>query len=144
MTIDRQFCLDQAAAHRKSTTAQNKAHAAAYEALAARLAPVPPVVVPPVVVPPVAPRFSVVGRDIIGPDGRKFVPVGANGGVWDGPNGFSSLGTMAGHVADAKAWGWNLATGESQACLNYLLQRGEVSWEIDPGGVAWYRRTPAR
>ena len=52
MTIDRQFCLDMAAAHRKSTTAQNKAHAAAYEALAARLAPVPPVVVPPVVVPP--------------------------------------------------------------------------------------------
>lgn len=52
--IDRQFCLDMAAAHRKSTTAQNKAHAAAYEALAARLAPVPPVVVPPVVVPPVA------------------------------------------------------------------------------------------
>lgn len=105
--IDRQFCLDMAAAHRKSTTAQNKAHAAAYEALAARLVPVPPVVVPPVVVPPVAPRFSVVGRDIIGPDGRKFVPVGANGGVWDSPNGFSSLGTMAGHVADAKAWGWN-------------------------------------
>lgn len=38
--MDRQFCLDMAAAHRKSTTAQNKAHAAAYEALAARLAPV--------------------------------------------------------------------------------------------------------
>ena len=40
--IDRQFCLDMAAAHRKSTTAQNKAHALAYEALAARLAPVVP------------------------------------------------------------------------------------------------------
>ena len=49
--IDRQFCLDMAAAHRKSTTAQNKAHAAAYEALATRLAVVPPVVVPPVVRP---------------------------------------------------------------------------------------------
>jgi glyoxylase-like metal-dependent hydrolase (beta-lactamase superfamily II) len=34
----------------------------------------------------------------------------------------------------------NLATGESQACLNYLLQRGEIKREIDAGGVAWYRR----
>ena len=36
----------------------------------------------------------------------------------------------------------NLATGESQACLNYLLQRGEITREIDAGGVAWYERTP--
>jgi len=35
----------------------------------------------------------------------------------------------------------NLATGESQACLNYLLHRGEISREIDADGVAWYRRT---
>lgn len=66
--IDRQFCLDMAAAHRKSTTAQNKAHAAAYEALAARLAPVPPVVVPPVVVPPAV-------------SGRPF----AAGSLWNTP-----------------------------------------------------------
>ena len=35
----------------------------------------------------------------------------------------------------------NLATGESQACLNYLLQRGEITRELDADGVAWYRRT---
>ena len=35
----------------------------------------------------------------------------------------------------------NLATGESQACLNYLLQRGEITRDIDADGVAWYRRT---
>jgi glyoxylase-like metal-dependent hydrolase (beta-lactamase superfamily II) len=35
----------------------------------------------------------------------------------------------------------NLATGESQACLNYLLQRGEITREIDAEGVAWYRRS---
>lgn len=97
------FLDDMAAAYAKSTTAQNKAHAAAYRAESARLYPTNP---PPVVPPPAA-RFSVVGRDVIGLDGRKFVPIGANGGVWDGPNGFSSLGTMAGHAADAKAWGWN-------------------------------------
>ncbi|HRH86130.1 MAG TPA: MBL fold metallo-hydrolase [Rubrivivax sp.] len=33
----------------------------------------------------------------------------------------------------------NLATGESQACLNYLLQRGEITRELDANGVAWYR-----
>ena len=33
----------------------------------------------------------------------------------------------------------NLATGESQACLNYLLQRGDISCEVDADGVAWYR-----
>ena len=40
--IDRQFCLDMAAAHRKSTTAQNKAHAAAWDGLATRQYPAPP------------------------------------------------------------------------------------------------------
>ena len=49
--MDRQFCLDMAAAHAKSTTAQNKAHAAAYRAVADRLFPAPP----PVVVPPAPP-----------------------------------------------------------------------------------------
>ena len=32
-----------------------------------------------------------------------------------------------------------MATGESVACLNYLLYRGEVAREIDAEGVAWYR-----
>ncbi len=34
----------------------------------------------------------------------------------------------------------NLATGESQACLNYLVQRGEAMRELDADGVAWYRQ----
>jgi hypothetical protein len=38
----------------------------------------------------------------------------------------------------------NLATGESQACLNYLLQRGEITRELDADGVAWYRQTAHR
>jgi glyoxylase-like metal-dependent hydrolase (beta-lactamase superfamily II) len=33
-----------------------------------------------------------------------------------------------------------MATGESVACLNHLLHRGEVSRDIDSDGVAWYRR----
>lgn len=36
-----------------------------------------------------------------------------------------------------------LATGESLACLNHLLQRGEVTREDDDAGVAWYRLAPA-
>jgi glyoxylase-like metal-dependent hydrolase (beta-lactamase superfamily II) len=34
----------------------------------------------------------------------------------------------------------SMATGESVACLNHLLHRGEVSRDIDSDGVAWYRR----
>ncbi len=33
----------------------------------------------------------------------------------------------------------SLATGESVACLNYLLQRGEATRDTDNDGVAWYR-----
>jgi hypothetical protein len=43
-------------------------------------------------------------------------------------------------IGEADAGLLNLATGESQACLNYLLQRGEISREIDADGVAWYQR----
>ena len=32
-----------------------------------------------------------------------------------------------------------LATGESLACLNYLIQRGEAVRDLDDAGVAWYR-----
>jgi hypothetical protein len=35
----------------------------------------------------------------------------------------------------------NLATGESQACLNYLVQRGDARRTLDDQGVAWYQRT---
>ena len=36
-----------------------------------------------------------------------------------------------------------MATGESLACLNYLLHRGELSCEIDRDGIAWYRSAHA-
>jgi glyoxylase-like metal-dependent hydrolase (beta-lactamase superfamily II) len=32
-----------------------------------------------------------------------------------------------------------MATGESVACLNHLVRRGEASRDIDVDGVAWYR-----
>ena len=32
----------------------------------------------------------------------------------------------------------NLATGESLACLNYFVHRGEASRQLDAAGVAWY------
>ncbi len=32
-----------------------------------------------------------------------------------------------------------MATGESLACLNYLMHRGEAGREVDADGVAWYR-----
>jgi hypothetical protein len=31
-----------------------------------------------------------------------------------------------------------MATGEAMACLNYLIQRGEVDKRVDGAGVAWY------
>jgi glyoxylase-like metal-dependent hydrolase (beta-lactamase superfamily II) len=33
----------------------------------------------------------------------------------------------------------HLATGESLACMNYLLHRGEIRREIDASGVAWHQ-----
>jgi len=33
---------------------------------------------------------------------------------------------------------FNLATGEAQACLNYLEERGEASYVTDREGVRWY------
>lgn len=36
-----------------------------------------------------------------------------------------------------------LATGESLACLNYLVARGEASISIDADGVAWYQLATA-
>jgi glyoxylase-like metal-dependent hydrolase (beta-lactamase superfamily II) len=32
----------------------------------------------------------------------------------------------------------HLATGESIACLNYLMHRGEINRDLDGSGVAWY------
>lgn len=34
---------------------------------------------------------------------------------------------------------YNLATGEALACLNYLIERDEVDFVTDVGGVCWYR-----
>ncbi|MES2360303.1 MAG: MBL fold metallo-hydrolase [Pseudomonadota bacterium] len=36
-----------------------------------------------------------------------------------------------------------MATGESFACLNYLLHRGEIDCDIDKDGTAWYRSNSA-
>ena len=54
-------------------------------------------------------------------------------------------------ISDTNVGLLSMATGESVACLNYLVHRGEVCSEIDSDGVAWYRlaeasstRSPAR
>jgi hypothetical protein len=36
-----------------------------------------------------------------------------------------------------------MATGESIACLNYLLHRGDLTAQLDEAGVRWYRATGA-
>jgi len=35
----------------------------------------------------------------------------------------------------------SMATGESVAHLNCLMVRGLIVRELDPAGVAWYRRS---
>jgi glyoxylase-like metal-dependent hydrolase (beta-lactamase superfamily II) len=40
-------------------------------------------------------------------------------------------------IQDSDATQWSLATGESVACLNYLVQQGEARKELRDG-VAWY------
>jgi glyoxylase-like metal-dependent hydrolase (beta-lactamase superfamily II) len=42
-------------------------------------------------------------------------------------------------IDEADAGLLNLATGESLACLNYLMHRGEVRRELDDAGVDWYQ-----
>ncbi len=54
---------------------------------------------------------------------------------------FSALFNRSIGQADVGLLG--MATGESLACLNYLLHRGEVQRTLDEAGVAWYRMTPA-
>jgi hypothetical protein len=49
---------------------------------------------------------------------------------------------LFGRAIDANSTGLlGLATGESIACLNYLVQHGEAFCELDASGVAWYRRS---
>ena len=43
-------------------------------------------------------------------------------------------------IAEADVGLLGMATGESLACLNYLVHRGEVGREVDADGVAWYRQ----
>ena len=50
---------------------------------------------------------------------------------------FAALFARAIGEADVNLLG--MATGESIACLNHLVNRGEASREIDADGVAWYR-----
>ncbi len=42
-------------------------------------------------------------------------------------------------VSEANPALLGMATGESLACLNYLLHTGQVERDIDADGVAWYR-----
>ncbi|MDH5538616.1 MAG: MBL fold metallo-hydrolase, partial [Rhizobacter sp.] len=54
---------------------------------------------------------------------------------------FGALFARAIGEADVPLLG--MATGESLACLNHLMARGEASREIDADGVAWYRLADA-
>lgn len=54
---------------------------------------------------------------------------------------FGSLFTRSITESDVALMG--MATGESLACLNYLLHRGEIGCEIDKDGTAWYRSISA-
>lgn len=47
------------------------------------------------------------------------------------------------HVDGSDALRLQLATGEALACLNYLMQRGEITRELRDG-VAWYQRAGGR
>lgn len=49
-------------------------------------------------------NFYIVGKDIIGPDGKKFYPIGANVGV---QGYFDWRGVANGRSNDVLAWGWN-------------------------------------
>ena len=56
-------------------------------------------------------RFTIVGGDIVGPDGRTFIPMGANVAVRQGRfetgYAFNWNGTATDRVDDVIAWGWN-------------------------------------
>jgi len=56
-------------------------------------------------------RFTIVGGDIVGPDGKTFIPMGANVAVRQGRYetgyAFNWNGTATDHVDDVIAWGWN-------------------------------------
>lgn len=43
------------------------------------------------------------------------------------------------NIAQSNSGTYTLATGESLACLNYLLHRGEIARQVDELGVNWYR-----
>lgn len=55
---------------------------------------------------------------------------------------FTLLFSTAVHNDDPTRF--TLATGETLACLNHLLLRGEVSVALDEQGVAWYRSAQRR
>jgi glyoxylase-like metal-dependent hydrolase (beta-lactamase superfamily II) len=42
-------------------------------------------------------------------------------------------------IADTDHMLLQMATGESLACLNYLVARGEIRRTVDALGVAWYQ-----
>jgi glyoxylase-like metal-dependent hydrolase (beta-lactamase superfamily II) len=50
---------------------------------------------------------------------------------------------FARQISEADVGLLGMATGESMACLNHLLRRGELSAELDTHGVRWYRAQAA-
>jgi glyoxylase-like metal-dependent hydrolase (beta-lactamase superfamily II) len=54
---------------------------------------------------------------------------------------FASLFSRA--IAESNVPLLGMATGESLACLNYLMHRGEVTRTLDDQGVTWYRQNAA-
>jgi hypothetical protein len=46
---------------------------------------------------------------------------------------------FARQIADTDVGLLGMATGESMACLNHLLHRGELTVDTDDAGVRWYR-----
>ncbi len=50
---------------------------------------------------------------------------------------------FARQIAESDVGLLGMATGESIACLNYLLHRGEISVDSDDAGVRWYRSPAA-
>jgi glyoxylase-like metal-dependent hydrolase (beta-lactamase superfamily II) len=55
---------------------------------------------------------------------------------------FASL--FARNIAESDVALLGMATGESLACLNYLVNRGEAIREIDGDGIAWYQAAGSR
>lgn len=64
---------------------------------------------------------------IIDPNGKTFIPIGANLGSTIGGN---QQGTATGHSADAQAWGWN-------AIRLFVVQNTGISWTLPAQSITY-------